>query len=372
MRIVLLASASSIHTVRWANGLNRIGLDVHVISQHPLAAPMDQGVSIHLLPYRGILGYFLIVPAVRKLVADIKPNLVNAHYASGYGTTAKLVNCNPWLLSVWGSDVYDFPYKSIIHKYLIKSNLRSASSIASTSYCMAKQTASLLDEFKKIHITPFGVDVAQFKKHSDELIESDKAYITIGTVKTMSDKYGIDTLIQAFSLVVNNLKESHPNVANRLRLRLVGGGNKIEELKLLAKQQGVELLIDFIGQVEHTKVIDELLKLDVYVALSRLDSESFGVAIIEACAAGKPVIVSNVGGLPEVVLDGVTGFVVPKENPKAAAIKIEELVLDEDLRLQIGTAGQLHVKDTYDWDICLSNMRSVYDDIIKNFNRGEK
>ena len=62
--------------------------------------------------------------------------------------------------------------------------------------------------------------------------------------------------------------------------------------------------------------------MDVYVALSRLDSESFGVAIIEASACGIPVIVSDVGVLPEVVKDGETGMIVEKENVQEAGLSI--------------------------------------------------
>ena len=67
----------------------------------------------------------------------------------------------------------------------------------------------------------------------------------------------------------------------------------------------------------HTSVPQELARLDIYVALSRMDSESFGVAIIEAGVAGRPVVVSDAGGLPEVTIDGVTGLVVPREDPSA-------------------------------------------------------
>lgn len=366
MKVVLLAGASSIHTVRWANGLNSAGVEVFVISQHPLLVPMDHGITVHILNTKGSLGYFLMVPAVKKLLAEIKPDLVNAHYASGYGTTARLVNFHPWLLSVWGSDVYDFPYVSPLHKYLVKRNIICSDSVASTSHCMAVQTNSLLKKARKIFITPFGVDSQKYKMCIQQQIELERDDIVIGTVKTMADKYGIDTLIQSFSLLVCHFKKTSPEIAKRLKLRLVGGGPKLEELKLLAKKEGVDKLTEFVGPVEHTKVIEELLKLDVYVALSRLDSESFGVAIIEAGAAARPVVVSDVGGLPEVVIDNVTGFVVPKENPQAAADAIKKLILNEKIRVNMGLAAQKHVENHYDWNICVKNMKNVYEEVISN------
>ena len=149
-----------------------------------------------------------------------------------------------------------------------------------------------------------------------------------------------------------------------MRLRLVGEGPQELELKALTKQLGISGRIDFVGRVDSSQVPSELEKLDIYVALSRLDSESFGVAIIEAGAAGRPVVVSNAGGLPEVVLDGRTGIVVPKENPQAAADAISKLVLDRELRIQMGEAGKQHVVDTYDWSSCVTTMTNLYQRVI--------
>jgi len=96
--------------------------------------------------------------------------------------------------------------------------------------------------------------------------------------------------------------------------------------------------------------------MDVYVALSRLDSESFGVAIIEASACGIPVIVSNVGGLPEVVKDEETGMIVEKENVQEAGLSIIKLAKDSKLRRNIGKNGRQRVKDQFDWEANLEEM----------------
>ncbi|WP_225810103.1 glycosyltransferase [Halomonas lysinitropha] len=114
------------------------------------------------------------------------------------------------------------------------------------------------------------------------------------------------------------------------------------------------------------KVPEEMNEFDIYVALSRLDSESFGVAVLEAGAAGLPVVVSDAGGLPEVTLDGVTGVVVPRENAQAASEAIEKLVYDPELRLRMGQAARDHVKRHYSWDVCVSTMTDLYASVIKS------
>jgi len=85
-------------------------------------------------------------------------------------------------------------------------------------------------------------------------------------------------------------------------------------------------------------------------------------AIIEAGAAGRPVVVSDAGGLPEVVVNGITGLVVPRENPQAAAMA--QLVLDQDLRIKMGEAGKQHVVKTYDWGACVETMVGVYKKVV--------
>lgn len=366
MKVALLSGASSIHTIRWANGLAEAGLEVHVISQQPQLEPMDARVQVHILPFRGVLGYFTMVPAVKKLLKSIKPDIVNAHYASGYGTTARLVGCHPWLLSVWGSDVYDFPYASPLHKWLVRKNLLAADGVASTSICMADQTYSIAPKLNDIAITPFGVDTVYYDSLTTSLTNRDTAApITIGTVKSLAPKYGIDTLIEAFGILLKSLPQTHPEIAKSLRLRLVGGGPQEAELKALTKQLDISERIDFVGRVDSSKVPIELEKLDIYVALSR--QESFGVAIIEAGAADRPVVVSDAGGLPEVVLNGQTGIVVPKENPQAAADAIAKLVLDRELRIQMGSAGKAHVVSVYDWSACITTMTNLYEKIINQY-----
>lgn len=81
-------------------------------------------------------------------------------------------------------------------------------------------------------------------------------------------------------MLYNKLKASHPQLAEILRLRIVGGEQELEVLQALAASLNIYNLVEFIGQVNHEQVPEELAKLDIYVALSR--SESFGVAILEA------------------------------------------------------------------------------------------
>lgn len=357
MKIALLASGASIHTVRWLNGLSEAGHDVHLITQHSPSSHISDSVSVNELPFGGMPGYYLNWSSVKKILNKIQPDILNAHYASGYGTTARLTGFHPYVLSVWGSDVYDFPGKSWLHNQLIQKNLRAADHLASTSICMAEQTRTIMRENAEIAITPFGVELDKFLlKRNDK-----RAQITIGTVKALAPKYGIDTLIEAFALVRQKLREC--SFVTDTRLKIVGEGPQRGEIESLVSHLNLSGCVQLTGSVAHEEVPDILEEMDIFIALSR--EESFGVAVIEAGAASLPVVVSDVGGLPEVTIDGVTGFVVKKDDPQDAADKLVSLCKNHELRARMGKAGYKHVSDHYDWSVCLENMVDVYKNAIK-------
>lgn len=361
MRIAFLAARNLIHTVRWVNALVDKVDEVHLISAHDGGDPLDSKVTFHKLPFSSPHGYILNSYKLKSLLDEIKPDLLNTHYASGYGTLARLTNFSPNILSVWGSDVYDYPEKSFVHKWIIQNNLKEADWVCSTSNVMAEQTKKLFP-VDNLSITPFGVDIDKF---SPESKNKDNDKIIIGTVKALLPKYGIDVLVRSFAHLK---KEITTQYSEKLQLLIVGGGGQELKLKKLVKRLGINGETTFTGRVPHHQVPQYLNKLDIYVALSRLDSESFGVAILEASSCGVPVVVSDVGGLPEVVLDGKTGFVVESESYQVASKKMQELVLDRQMRKEIGESGRDHVVENYRWEACVEKMVMVYRKVLQQNN----
>jgi glycosyltransferase involved in cell wall biosynthesis len=347
LKVLMLAPASVIHTQRWAQALASRGVDVVLATQHVDAAwAVPPGVRVVPLPHQGTTGYFRNVPALRRLLRDERPTVLNAHYASGYGTTAALAGFRPWLLSVWGSDVYDFPNESRIKRWWLRRNLRQADAIASTSRAMAQQVRRLLPGCGDIAITPFGIDVARFAPQPQQ---PPHGGVVIGTVKTLAPKYGIDVLLRAFALLPSGMEPA-------LSLVIVGGGPQAAELQTLAQDLGIATRVRFVGPVSHVDVPQWLSRFDIYVAVSRLDSESFGVAVLEASACGLPVVVSDAGGLPEVVVHGETGLVVPRDDPSALADALRCLIDQPPLRQALGRAGRERVLRHYEWQQCVDRM----------------
>lgn len=360
-RICLLANLASSHSICWANHFHRKGYEVHVVSVGE-GHGVVEGVLIHRLrerlPFK--LTYLSEVRRLRKLVADIRPAFVHAHYASGYGTLGRLIGFHPYIVSVWGSDIYEFPRRSPVHRWLLRRNLAAADYLCSTSRDMARESRKYSS--KPILITPFGVNCELFFPRSTPL--SEEREFVIGTVRSMDESYGIDVLIRAFRL----LTERHPDAP--CKLVLVGGGTRENEYKRLAQRLGLGARVDFAGRVPHERVPEYLRSFSVFAALSR--RESFGVAVLEASACGIPVVVTNVGGLPEVVADGQTALMVSPDDEIEAAGCFERLLLSPSLRNSLGQAGQRWVRRRFEWNRTARVMETLYDEVISKSSRSEE
>lgn len=355
--IAFLASALSIHTIRWLNAFALLGHKVHLITLHPVNKydALDSHIKLHRLHVPAPSGYFCGFSA-HRILKQIKPDIVHAHYASGYGTLLRLSGFHPAVLSVWGGDVFEFPYQSRLHENILRANLAYADYITSTSNFMKPQIGRFLTGAKKIDVIPFGVDCARFKPMNSKGMSE----TIIGTTKSLEKKYGIDYLLKVFTMVKQKYKGKQP-----LRLLLCGEGTQKKKLEAMVKHLGISDSVTFTGYISHALLPDMLNQFTVYAALSIAESETFGVAVLEACACGVPVVVSDVGGLPEIVKDGLSGFIVPVKDETRAAEKILQLIEDKELRDRTGLNARKFVLDNYSWTNNVNQMESLYKEIIR-------
>lgn len=351
--------------VRWANGLAGRGHEVHLASAHrPGRHALHRDVHLHLAPDLRAGRYLTDVVWLRRLADRLDPDVVNVHFATGYGLMARLARLRqPTLLSVWGADIYDTPRRNWLAARIVRDNLAAATRLASTSLSMADVIRRYAGR-RPISITPFGVDTDEFapalRDESDPLQDD---VVRIGTVKALYAKYGIDDLIRAFGAV-------HRQRPDRsLELHLYGEGPDEESLRELAAESAAERSVVFHGAIPHDEVSQALAGLDIFAALSTLDSESFGVAILEASSCGLPVVVTDTDGPAEVVEQGLTGFIVPRHNVAAAADAIGRLVDSPGFRRRMGEAGRDHVVSHYSWQLSLDLMEQAYRDTIRDAER---
>jgi L-malate glycosyltransferase len=368
MRILILADAQSSHTHKWVIGLSEKGFDVHLFSlSNPPMNWYNNNIKIYSLGLKekikyeseksiNKLKYLKAITQIRTIIRSINPDILHSHYASSYGFLGSVTKFHPFILSIWGSDIESFPHKSFIHKTLIKRTLNSADKVMATSSYLAERANEILK--RDITIIPFGVDIEIFKPDESKNIYHNE--IVIGTIKSLEEVYGIDVLIQAFSLVKKNIS------GIPLKLLIVGGGSREMELKKIASSLLNQEGYLFQGYIDHNLIPDYHNKIDIPVYLSR--KESFGVSVIESMSCGKPVIATGIGGLSEIISDGVEGILVQPDDIVSAAEAIEKLVLNSDLRDYLGQNGKKKVHKYYNWEDNLNSMISIYYDL----NNGKK
>jgi len=348
-RICFIGDAGSTHLIKFAKYFS-INYDVHIITLQK-SLPITN-VSVHNIAEferNHKIGFLFLIKQrskIRKLIKQINPDIIHVHYASSYGFLARISNIK-YILSVWGSDVIDFPNKSILHKILIKKNLKKASIIFATSDYLKEVTGKLV-QGRNIIVTPFGVNTELFKP----IPVQKKDGITIGCVKSLLYIYGIDVLIKAFSIV----KKKHKDLT--LKLLIVGEGSYKSALCLLVDELKISDDVIFQPFTPNENLPAVYSKIDIFANLSRY--ESFGVSVLEASASEIPVIATGKGGLVETVIDGVTGLLVEVENVEQKAESMERLILDKELRKALGKHGRTHVLENYNIEKSMEKFENIY------------
>jgi glycosyltransferase involved in cell wall biosynthesis len=357
MRKLLVIGDTDIFVKRFVEYFSSKDYDVCLLTFGPIVEKINVNVIVmpHNRPYGGLLNIFF----ARKVARNFSPDLLHVFSGGTDALLGRMLGIRPSVLNVYGTEIFDVPGKSILHKYFIKTNLMYYDQICSTSQMMASRTEKLISFRKSVIVTPFGVDTKEFVKLNSN--NREKNTITIGTVKRLTNKYGIDTLIRAFSVVKKYLDEQG-DVS--VKLLIVGDGSEKQALINLASDLGLATEVEFTGYVPNKLVKNYLNNIDVFVALSRLESESFGVAVVEASAMSIPVVCSHIGGLPDVVKDGETGFLVEVDNVKSAAERILELVLDEDLRNRMGSNGRNFIQSKYSFELNADLLIEVHNGLL--------
>jgi L-malate glycosyltransferase len=364
--LLLLSHADSAHTIKWATSFAKRGTYVIIFSLGDSKTKIYQkynNIKVISGKHRisrnegaiSKLKYLKNLSLLKETIKRFSPQIIHSHYASSYGLLGVLTNYHPVLTSVWGADVFSFPKKSLLHNFVLRYVLNKSDRVFSTSHVMAAETNKYLSS--TIQVIPFGVDTNIFKPYKVQSLFHPED-IVIGTVKTLEEKYGVEYLIRAFHKVLC----WHPNLP--LKLLVVGGGSLELHLKNICKKLGLSSHVVFTGLVPYEKVSMYQNMLSISVTVSILNSESFGVAVLEASACQKPVIVSNVGGLPEVVKNGVTGIIIPPRDVLATAFAIERVVLNNDLRLKMGYAGRQFVIKYYQWEDSVTQMIDIYNQLL--------
>jgi glycosyltransferase involved in cell wall biosynthesis len=193
-----------------------------------------------------------------------------------------------------------------------------------------------------------GIDVSDFP-----FDPAPRPEVIVGTACRLEPVKGLQHLIDAFAM----LKSQNPG----LRVEIAGEGSQRESLKCMAQQHELSKQITFLGWKNNLP--STLASWSIFV-LPSLD-EGFGVAVLEAMAAGLPVVATAVGGLPELVQDGRTGFLVPAAAPADLARRIQTLLDSPDLRKEMGRAGRRRAQENFSVAAMVKETAALYTSVLQ-------
>lgn len=365
VRILLLSDTYSEHTEKWALGLAAHNVEVGLFSFNKASYPWYQNqenITLLFEPASRLeavssakkLAYVRHVKELKKAINLYKPDVLHAHYATSYGLVGALSKFHPYVISAWGTDVMKFPQKNFINKSVLKFNLKKADAICATSFTIKDYLKPVTD--KPVNVIPFGINPDVFKPKEVEgpFATNDFVY---GLIKSFEKIYNIDVLIKCFA----RLKSKHSALS--IKLLLVGEGSESDNLKQIVRDLNLENDVVFTGRVPFSEISTYYNMLDVLVNIS--EYESFGVSVIEAMACEKPVIVTNTGGLKEIVENSNFGSLIELGDEMQLIHEMEKYLLDENLTKRIGKQAREKVMAKYNWNDNILQMIDVYKQLIK-------
>ena len=172
----------------------------------------------------------------------------------------------------------------------------------------------------------------------------------VGVVGRLELEKGHPTLLEAWPIVLRSVPEAY--------LLIVGEGSRLDALHDIAREMRILHRVVFTGRRDDIPAVTAAF--DVAVLPSYREAQ--GLTILEAMALSRPVVASNVGGIPEMIQDGVTGLLVPPHDPPALAGAIVTLLQDHQLADTLGRAGHDLVHDRFCIELMVSAIQSIYDE----------
>jgi glycosyltransferase involved in cell wall biosynthesis len=293
----------------------------------------------------------LVIFNLWRLVRRHRIDVINAHYLAEYfvhlALIARLLRL-PFVVSVHGADVDRYASCRPVERLLLRLIMRGAHRIVACSRAMADETARVFPVARsKITYVHNGL--------GDLPAALPPATAPVPFVLCVSRqvaKKGVDTLLRAFVYV----RREVPGVA----LVVVGDGPELRKHRALVEALGITDAVKFFGNRARDDVLPLFAACSVFVLPSR--AEPFGVVLLEAAYYKRPIVCTAVGGVPEIITDGVNGYLVAPDDPEEMAEKIQTLLRQPGLAERFGGAAHETVRTRFRWEDRVQDYVTVYED----------
>lgn len=198
-------------------------------------------------------------------------------------------------------------------------------------------------------IIPNGIDVTRFRTPAPRPLDLEGKDPYILFVGRFEERKGLPILLRAFAEVKSRVPNAH--------LVVVGAGGRRKDYEEWIAERGVQD-VHFAGYIPDERLPDYYQHAAVFCA-PNTGNESFGIVLLEAMAAGCPVVASNIEGFAELVVYGAHGLLVAPSSPRALADVLTRVLTDEKLRTSFASRGEDHV-DQFDWPVVADRVLTYY------------
>jgi len=233
--------------------------------------------------------------------------------------------------------------------------------VSSVDYAESSDLAQFPDQLKRVEDHSFGVDIERFYPGKEfvprrqlKIEEHVPVILFVGGLDQAHYFKGLDILIKALSGLQNK----------EWVLVVVGEGDLKENYKKQVQVAGIEKKVRFMGNVSEIDLPRIYRMADIHAFPSTEKAEAFGLVALEAAASGTPSVASDLPGVRKVVLDGVTGQLVPAKNVFALRKALHNLIDNGLLRNQLGTAARIRVEQEFSWQTAIDRLEQVYQELM--------
>ena len=317
-------------------------------------------VSVSSYPLFRYPPYDLALSTVmRQVMVDHELDILHVHYAVPHAICAYVAremvpDCRTRIITtLHGTDATilgrDPAYADVIRFGLDKSD-----AVVCVSDWLERQTRDLLGFTGEVDVLPNFVDHSRFKPPTDSLVRQQLGGDEFKLIVHMSNFRSLKRTPDTIE-VMRRLPADLP-----VKLLLVGDGPDQALVRDLASQHGLCHRVEFLGEIDEV----ESIMAAADVALFPSESESFGLSMLEAQACGVPVVATNVGGLPEVIEHGVTGYLAEVGDCETMARHVETLLRDEPLRKRMGDTGATRAQRLFSLESSMNQHVALYERLL--------
>jgi glycosyltransferase involved in cell wall biosynthesis len=276
------------------------------------------------------------------------------HTPASVASYASMITGIAWTCSAHAKDIWTSP------SWELENKLASTRWTVTCTCSGFEHLRGLGGRKSHVHLSYHGLDLARFSPFEEPRSQRDGSDqgdpVRILSVGRAVEKKGYDILLRALSLLPTGI---------HWRFEHIGDGDSIKGLKALATELGIEDRVAWKGALDQQDVLAGYRGADVFALACRItedgDRDGLPNVLVEASSQGLVSISTNISGVPELLVDGENGLLVPPEDPQALATALEATIRDAGTRHRLGKAAEERVRSEFDFHASIHQLKSLFE-----------